>query len=55
MLNKEMLEGLFKNQLIEKLEFLEKRNTNESTCLKLLNTNMDTIQSMYNYIIIFKL
>ena len=54
MLNKEMLEGLFKTQLIDKLEFLEKRNKNESSCLTVLNTNMDTIKSIYNYIIIIK-
>ena len=45
-MKKEMLEGLFKNQLIEKLEFLEKRNTNESTCITLLSKNMDTIKSI---------
>ena len=44
MMNKEMLEGLFKNQLKDKLEYLEKRDTNESTCLKLLTTNMETIK-----------
>ncbi len=49
-----MLEGLFKNQLKDKLEYLEKRDTNESTCLKLLTTNMETIKSIFYYIIIFK-
>ena len=50
-MNKEMLENLFKNQLKDKLEFLEKRDNNELTCLKLLSTNMDTIKSIYYYII----
>ena len=50
MLNKEMLEGLFNKQLKDKLEFLEKRNKNESTCLTLLTTNMESIKSIYNYI-----
>ena len=49
-----MLEGLFKNQLKDKLEYLEKGDTNESTCLKLLTTNMETIKSIFYYIIIFK-
>ena len=49
-MNKEMLENLFKDQLKGKLEFLEKRNNNESTCLNLLTTNMETIKSIYHYI-----
>ena len=53
MLSKEMLEGLFNKQLKDKLEFLEKRNTNESTCLTLLSTNMKTIESIYYFIILF--
>ncbi len=53
MLSKEMLEGLFNKQLKDKLEFLEKRNSNESTCLTLLSTNMKTIESIYYFIILF--
>ena len=49
-MNKEMLENLFKDQLKGKLEFLEKRNNNESTCLNLLSTNMETIKSIYYYL-----
>ena len=46
-----MLENLFNGQLKGKLEFLEKRNNNETTCLNLLTTNMETIKSIYHYII----
>ena len=46
-----MLENLFKAQLKDKLEFLEKRDNNESTCLTLLSTNMENIKSIYYYII----
>ena len=52
-MNKEMLEKLFKDQLKGKLDFLEKRNSNESTCLNILNTNMATIKSIYYYITYF--
>ena len=45
-----MLENLFKIQLKDKLEFLEKRNNNETTCLTLLDTNMKNIQRIYYYI-----
>ena len=44
-----MLDNLFKNQLNDKLEFLEKRFNKESTCLTLLTTNMESIKS--NFII----
>ena len=54
MLSKEMLEGLFKNQLNSKLEFLEKRDNNESKCLNLLSNNMEEIKSIYYYIINFQ-
>jgi hypothetical protein len=47
MLSKEFLENLFNKQLKEKLEFLEKRNSNESTCLTVLSTNMKSIESNY--------
>ena len=48
MLSKEMLEKLFNKQLkttLEALESLEKKNTNESACLTLLNSNMRSIES----------
>ena len=51
MLNKEILENLFKVQLKDKLELLEKRNNNEATCLTLLGKNMESIKSIYYYII----
>ena len=51
MLNKEMLEALFNKQMKDKLEFLEKRNKNENTCLDLLKKNKDTIESTYIFII----
>ena len=50
MLGKEFLENIIKNQLkttLESLEFLEKRNTNEETCLTLLSSNMKSIESNY--------
>ena len=50
-----MLEGLINKKLKDQLEFLEKRNSNESTCLNLLKTNMETTESNYFYIIFFKL
>ena len=45
MLTKEILEKLFNKQLKEKLDELEKRNSNESACLSLLSTNMKSIES----------
>ena len=48
-----MLEGLINKKLKDQLEFLEKRNNNESTCLNLLKTNMETTESNYFYIIFF--
>ena len=50
MLGKEFLENIIKNQLkttLESLELLEKRNTNEETCLTLLSSNMKSIESNY--------
>ena len=45
MLTKEILEKLFNKQLKEKLDELEKRNSNESASLTLLSSNMKSIES----------
>ena len=47
MSTKEILEKLFNKQLKEKLDELEKRNSNESACLTLLSSNMKSIESNY--------
>ena len=47
MLSKEILEKLFNKQLKTTLEELEKRNSNESACLTLLNSNIKSIESNY--------
>ena len=49
MANKELLLSLFSSQIKDKLEYLEKRNTNETHCLTLLSTNMKEIESNLYY------
>ncbi len=50
MANKELLLSLFASQIKGKLEYLEKRNNTETSCLTLLDTNMKDIQSNLNHI-----
>ena len=53
MANKELLLSLFASQIKDKLEYLEKRNTSENSCLTLLSTNMKDIESKFLFLLIF--
>ena len=47
MLSAEFLNNLFNKQLKQKLDYLEERSKNETTCLSLLSTNIKNIESKY--------
>ncbi len=46
MKNKEILGNLLGQLINEKLKVLEKKNDEESSCLSLLNNNMQSIESI---------
>ena len=43
----DILLNVFNKQIVESLDILEKKDKNESSCLLLLQTNMNSIQGIY--------